>query len=271
MNILVTGSSGFLGKNLRQELYNIKEGKSSSLLVDKDIEIMECNSKTTDEEMVKYCQKADVVYHFAAVQRPPNVEDFQRINVGFTKNLIDWIEHYGHVGKIIFASSIQATLEGRFAGSPYGVSKKEAERLLCEFAERTKTEVLIYRFPGIFGKWGKPNYNSVVATFCHNISRGLPIQINDASTEIELVYIDDMLNEMVALLTGDEKEVPDHFRGDNWKYCYVPTSYNVTVGELAELIYEFKEIRNTLSVPDMKNSLIRRMWATYLSYLPESE
>lgn len=271
MNILITGANGFLGKNLKEELNNIATGKDNSFMIDSDLAVMECNSDTDDSELEEYCAKADIVYHFAAVNRTPNVDDFKRINVGFTERIINHLEKCNKKCKIIFASSLQATLEGRFAGSEYGKSKKEAEQLLKDYAERSKNEVDIYRFPGIFGKWCKPNYNSVVATFCYNVARNLPIQIDDASTEIELVYVDDVLDEMILSIKNMEHVTERMESNYYWKYCHVPESYLVRIGQLAELIYAFRDTRNHLSVPDVGNALIRKMWATYLSYLPENE
>lgn len=271
MNILITGSDGFLGKNLKAELYNIADGKDKSFSIDEDIVVMECNSKTSDNELQEYCSQADIVYHFAAVNRTVNNEDFERINVGFTRKVIAFLEECNRACKIIFASSLQATLEGRFAGSEYGKSKKAAEQLLKDYAQRTGNPVDIYRFPGIFGKWCKPNYNSVVATFCYNISHDLEIKVNDPSTEIELIYIDDVLNELILALKSEEHTSEMAYINSIWKYCYVPESYSVKIGELADIVYGLRKTRNDFSVPDVGNAFIRKMWATYLSYLPENE
>lgn len=271
MNVLITGADGFLGKNFKMELYNIADGKDTSFSIDQDITVFECNSNTKDDLLRDYCAKADIIYHFAAVNRTPNKEDFEKVNVGFTKKLIEYLEQNDKHNKIIFASSLQATLEGRFEGSEYGKSKKAAEEILKEHADRTKNEVIIYRFPGMFGKWCKPNYNSVVATFCHNISHDLKIVVNDASTEIELVYIDDVMNEMVMALKDEEHIIDLNQKDAAWKYCQVSQSYMVSIGELADMIYGFKELRRNLALPDVDNSFIRKMWATYLSYLPENE
>ena len=271
MNILITGADGFLGKNLKMELYNIAGGKDMSFGMDQDITIFECNSNTQDDLLRNYCAKADVIYHFAAVNRTPNKQDFETVNVGFTKKLIRYLEQNDKHYKIIFASSLQATLEGRFTGSEYGKSKKIAEEILKEHANRTRNEVIIYRFPGMFGKWGKPNYNSVVATFCYNISHDMKIVVNDASAEIELVYIDDVINEMILALKNEEHIIDSDQEDTAWKYCQVPQSYMVNIGELADIIYGFKKLRSDLALPDVGNSFIRKMWATYLSYLPENE
>lgn len=269
MNILITGANGFLGKNLKEELHNIATGKDRSYTIVNSISVMECNSDSDENTITEYCKIADVIYHFAAVNRTENKEDFQRVNIEFTKKIISYLEKYENFCKFVFASSLQATLEGRFAGSEYGKSKKEAERVLCEYAERTGAEVLIYRFPGIFGKWCKPNYNSVVATFCYNISRDLPIQINDATTEIQLIYIDDVVNEMVRLLNSQEHLSYEYTNGKRWKYCCVPETYMINIGELANMLHGFRDMRSSLEIPDVGNSLIKKMWATYLSYLPE--
>ena len=271
MNILITGADGFLGKNFKMELYNIAGGKDISFAMDRDITILECNSNTTDELLKDYCAKADIIYHFAAVNRTPNKEDFEVVNIGFTQKLIDYLELNDKHYRIIFASSLQATLEGRFAGSEYGKSKKIAEEILKQYSSRTKNEVIIYRFPGIFGKWCKPNYNSVVATFCYNISHDLKIIVNDASTKIELVYIDDVINEMVLALKNEEHIIDSNQEDADWKYCQVPQSYMVNIGELADIIYGFKKLRSDLALPDVGNPFIRKMWATYLSYLPEDD
>lgn len=271
MNILITGADGFLGKNLKAELYNIAEGKDKSFGINADIVVMECNTKTSDSELKEYCSKADAVYHFAAVNRTTNIEDFEKINVGYTGKVITFLEEFNRKCKVVFASSLQATLEGRFAGSEYGKSKKAAEQLLMEYAQRTGNSVDIYRFPGIFGKWCKPNYNSVVATFCYNISHNLEIKVNDPSTEIELIYIDDVLNELISALKGEEHVCEEVANKVIWQYCYVPESYSVNIGELADIVYGFKKTRNNLSVPDVGDAFTRKMWATYLSYLPEDE
>lgn len=268
MNILLTGASGFLGKHLRNGLNNTYADKSIINSKEDVFCLMECNSKTTEKELAEYCKKADVVYHFAAVMRPFDKEEFNTVNIGLTKRLISLLEETGRVEKLIFASSLQASLEGRFAGSDYGISKKEAERLLCEFAERTQVKVYIYRFPNIFGKWCRPNYCSVIATFCHNISRDIPIWINDASVEIETSYVEDLVDEMLLLLNDKEHNLDALGFGKQWKFCYIPQRYYISVGNLAKMIYRFKKLNDEQEAPDMTNPFVEKMWNTYLSYLP---
>ncbi len=269
MKILVTGATGFLGKNLVEELKNIKYKKDRSYQIEQ-IEIMECNSQTTEEQFEEYCIKADVIYHFAAVQRPKDSTEFESVNVGLTKKMVKVLEDAGKSPKIIFASSIQALLAGRFKNSEYGKNKIKVENILKEYARNNNAQVYIYRFPGLFGKWYRPNYTSVVATFCYNVNRSIPIHVDNPSTEIELAYIDDVLHELIMLLL-DKEHIRESNVTEGWKYCYVPVTHIISVGELANLINEFKEMRHELSVPDMSNELTRKMWATYLSYIPENE
>lgn len=232
---------------------------------------MECGRKSTDNLLMEYCKRADIVYHFAGVMRPTDRSEFQTANIDYTQKIIHYLEQSGHSSIFVYASSIQAALEGRFAGSEYGKSKKKSEDLLIEYAERTHSKVLLYRFPGIFGKWCRPNYNSVVATFCYNISRSLPIQIHDASVEIELAYIDDVVKELLSWLNGREKIIEKADRGYTWKYCCVPERYSITVGELAEMLLDFRRMQDSVgSVPDKKEILKCKMWNTYFSYLPEN-
>lgn len=253
MNVLITGASGFLGKNLKEKIFNgLADGVENCFGAD-GFSIMECGSKSTDSLLLEYCKRADIVYHFAGVMRPIDRSEFQTANIDYTQKIINYLEQSGHPSIFVYASSIQAALEGRFAGSEYGKSKKKSEALLIEYAERTHSKVLIYRFPGIFGKWCRPNYNSVVATFCYNISRNLPIQIHDASVEIELAYIDDVVEELLSWLNGREKDTEKADREHTWKYCHVPVQYSITVGELSKMLLGFRRIQDSAgSAPDKK-------------------
>lgn len=258
MNILVTGAKGFIGKNLIETLYNIKTGKDKSWGMDSDITIYEYDLSTDPELLDLYCKNADFVFHLAGVNRPQNVEEFMEGNFGFTSVLLDTLKRYGNTCPVMISSSIQATL-----ANPYGESKKAGEDLMFEYGRETGAKVYVYRFPNVFGKWCRPNYNSAIATFCNNIAHDLPIKVNDPSVNMTLVYIDDVVTELISALNGNP-----HINGDG--YCYVPVEHKVTLGEIVELIYSFKESREIKLVPDMtEGSLSKKLYSTYLSYLPE--
>ena len=213
--------------------------------------------------MEAFCQEADFVFHLAGVNRPKDEKEFMEGNFGFSSELLELLRTYKNNCPIMLSSSIQASLEGRFAGSEYGKSKKAGEDLFFKYAKETRASVYIYRYPNVFGKWCRPNYNSAVATFCYNIANNLPIQVNDPKVEMSLVYIDDVVAELIAALNGQA-----NIKADG--YCYVPTVHEVTLGEIVELLYSFKESRETKEVPDMtENSFSKKLYSTYLSYLPE--
>lgn len=266
MKILITGAKGFVGKNLVASLENIREGKDrvhkmQGLECPSDLEIYTYDIDSTQEELEKYCQDADFVFNLAGVNRPKDQEEFMKGNFGFASTLLDTLKKYGNKAPVMLSSSIQASLEGRFAESEYGKSKLAGEELFRRYSEETGAKVLIYRFPNLFGKWCRPNYNSAVATFSNNIANDLPIQVNDRSTELKLLYIDDLVEELLLALNGQEHR-------DEKGFCYCPVTFHVTLGEIVDLLYSFKESRQNLSVPDMSDGFTKRLYANYLSYLP---
>lgn len=273
MNILVTGAKGFVGKNLCSQLTNIMDGKAKwygGLTVD---EVFEYDLDSTPEELDHYCKEADFVFNLAGVNRPQNQDEFMAGNFGFASTLLDTLKKYHNTCPVMISSSIQATLAGRFGNSEYGRSKKAGEELMFEYGRETGAKVLVYRFPNLFGKWCRPNYNSAVATFCHNIANDLPIQVNDRSVEMELLYIDDLVDEMIEALKGEEHCC--EFRGvetiptPQGRYCYCPITHNITLGEIVDLIYSFAEQPKTLMIPEIPtNSFAKKLYSTYLSYLP---
>lgn len=265
MKILVTGAKGFVGKNLVASLKNIRDGKDrvhpiKGLEHPEDLVIYEYDIDSTPEELDAYCKDADFVFNLAGVNRPKNQEDFMKGNFGFASTLLDTLKKYENKASVMLSSSIQASLTGRFAGSEYGKSKLAGEELFQKYSEETGAKVLIYRFPNLFGKWCRPNYNSAVATFSNNIANDLPITVNDRSTELELVYIDDLIEEFILAINGEEHR-------DENGFCFCPVSFHVTLGEIVDLLYQFKESRNDLSVPDMSDGFTKRLYANYLSYL----
>lgn len=276
MNVLVTGAEGFVGRNLVAYLRNIKEGKIkrySDLNIE---EIFEFDIDSDPSVLEKYCKDADFVFNLAGINRPKNPEEFMQGNFGFASKLLDTLEKHGNRAPVMISSSIQASLQGRYAGSEYGRSKLEGEELLFEYSRRNGTKVLVYRFPNIFGKWCRPNYNSAVATFCHNIANSLPIQVNDPSTLLELVYIDDILDEMVSALYDREHRCEysgtEPVSSDKGKYCYVPITHKATLGEIVTLLEKFKDQPKSLVIPDIpENSFEKKLYSTFLSYLPEEK
>lgn len=275
MKILVTGAKGFVGRNLCAQLNNIKDGKARQYPVQID-EVFEYDIDSTPEDLDRYCREADFVFNLAGVNRPENPEDFRKGNFGFASTLLDTLQKHGNKCPVMLSSSIQATLVGRYAGHPYGESKRAGEELFFDYAKRTGTKVLVYRFPNLFGKWCRPNYNSAVATFCNNIANDLPIQVNDPSVELELLYIDDLVEEMIQALHGMEHHcefdgVNTIFRPDG-RYCTVPVSHKVTLGEIVEMLNRFKAMPGNLTVPDLTpGGFEKKLYSTYLSYLPKDK
>ena len=276
MKILVTGAKGFVGKNLVAQLKNIKDGKARCY-GDLTIEaVYEYDIDSTLEDLDVFCRDCDFVFNLAGVNRPQNQEEFMQGNFGFASTLLDTLKKYGNKCPVMISSSIQATLAGRFGTSEYGKSKKAGEELMFQYSEETGAKVLVYRFPNLFGKWCRPNYNSAVATFCNNIANDLPIQVNDRSTELELLYIDDLVEEMISALKSEEHRC--EFDGvetiltTDGKYCAAPITHKVTLGEIVDLLLSFKEQPQTLVVPEIPyNSFAKKLYSTYLSYLPKEK
>ena len=276
MNILITGAEGFVGKNLAAALEKIKDNKDRThpeITVD-NIYLYDVGSSY--EELDEACKNADFVFNLAGVNRPKDTGDFIKGNFGFASTLLDTLKKHGNTCPVMLSSSIQATLEGRFAGSEYGISKKKGEELLFDYQRETGAKVLVYRFPNIFGKWCRPNYNSAVATFCNNIANGLPITVNDPSAELELLYIDDLVDEMLCALCGREHRC--EFDGVNTvlreggRYCAAAVTHKVTLGEIVELINRFSSQPETLVMPEIPDgSFAKKLYSTYLSYLPKEK
>lgn len=260
MRILVTGAKGFVGKNLVCSLSNIKDGKDRTH-PELDIEeIYEFDIDTDISLLDGYCEKADFVFNLAGVNRPKEQSEFMQGNFGFASTLLDTLKKHKNTCPVMISSSTQASLEGRFAGSEYGKSKRAGEDLMFDYAKETGAKVLVYRFPNLFGKWCRPNYNSAIATFCNNIANDLPIQVNDPSVMLTVVYIDDLVDEMMRALGGNETRTGE--------YCTVPVQYDASLGFIADTIKSFPEIREELGVPSFENPLVSKLYSTYLSYLP---
>lgn len=258
MNILVTGAKGFVGKNLVEALKNIRDGKDKSYGIDTDINIFEFDIDTDKALLSEYTKKADFVFNLAGVNRPKEESEFMSGNFGFASELLNELKKNNNTCPVMLSSSIQAALD-----NPYGKSKKAGEDLFFEYGRETGAKVLVYRFPNLFGKWCRPNYNSAVATFCNNVAHNLPITVNDRSVMMNLCYIDDVVSEMINALMGNETK--------DGKFCKVPVVHQITLGEIVDLIYSFKESRETKMVPDMKDTFSKKLYSTYLSYLPEDE
>lgn len=264
MNVLITGAGGFVGKNLAAALANIRDGKDRthpSLKIDK-IYLYDIDS--SEDELDAACADADFVFNLAGVNRPKVTEEFMAGNFGFAEKLLAALKRHGNKCPVMLSSSIQATLTGRYEGSEYGRSKRAGEDLFFRYSEESGAEVLVYRFPNLFGKWSRPNYNSVIATFCHNIARDLPIEVRDASIELELLYIDDLVDEMLLALDGRPH------RTECGKFCIVPKTHKVTLGRIVELLESFKAQPKTLLMPQIPaGSFEKKLYSTYLSYLPK--
>lgn len=275
MNILVTGAKGFVGQNLCAQLKNILESKARNYPVEID-KVFEYDIDSTPEQLDRYCREADFVFNLAGVNRPDNPEDFRKGNFGFASTLLDTLKKHGNCCPVMLSSSIQATLIGRYAGHPYGESKKAGEELFFDYAETTGAKVLVYRFPNLFGKWCRPDYNSAVATFCNNIANDLPIQVNDPDVILELLYIDDLVEEMILALQGKEhhceyKDV-EAIENKDGRYCHVPLTFKVSLGKIIDLLHKFAEMPQTLMIPAIPaDGFAKRLFSTYLSYLPKEK
>ena len=276
MNILVTGAKGFVGKNLVANLRNIAEGKNCTRPNLHIEEIFEYDLDTDPALLGEYCARADFVYHLAGVNRPQHNEEFMAGNYGFSSTLLETLKQAENRCPVVLSSSIQATLIGRYGKSDYGRSKLAGEELFFAYGEETGAPVLVYRFPNLFGKWCRPNYNSVVATFCHNLAHDLPIQISDPSTQLELLYIDDLVEELLDALEGhphrcDYDGLMPLLKEDG-KYCYASPTHQVTLGEIVELLESFKAQPQTLVLPEISpDSFAKKLYSTYLSYLPKEK
>lgn len=259
MKVLVTGAKGFVGKNLVAQLNNIKDGKArcyGDLNIDA---VYEYDIDSTIEELDAFCKDCDFVFNLAGVNRPQNQEEFMQGNFGFASTLLDTLKKHGNKCPVMISSSTQAALD-----NPYGESKRAGEQLMFSYAEETGAKVLVYRFPNLFGKWCRPNYNSAVATFCNNIANDLPIQVNDPKVVLNLVYIDDLVDEMIAALKGEEHRKE--------QFCEVPIVHSVALGEIVEMLYKFKEQPQSLIVPEIpNNSFIKKLYSTFLSYFPKEK
>ena len=282
MKILVTGAKGFVGKNLCWALKNIQAGKDKThpgLTVDA---VFEYDLDSTPEELDAWCKECDFVFNLAGVNRPKEQSEFMEGNFGFASTLLNTLKKYGNTCPVMLSSSQQASLTGRFGNSEYGRSKKAGEDLFLDYSKETGAKVLVYRFPNLFGKWCRPNYNSAVATFCNAFANDLPYTVNDPSVELELLYIDDLVDEMIAGLEGKEHHcefdglevIPDSCNSSDscskkGRYCYCPITHHVTLGEIVELLKSFAEQPKTLMIPEIPaNSFAKKLYSTYLSYLP---
>lgn len=272
MKILVTGAKGFVGKNLCAQLKNIRDGKARNYGVSVS-EIFEYDLDSTPEELDAWCAQADFVFNLAGVNRPQNQEEFMAGNYGFASTLLNTLKEHGNICPVMLSSSIQATLAGRFGTSEYGKSKKAGEELFFDYSRETGAKVLVYRFPNLFGKWCRPNYNSAVATFCNAFANDLPYTVNDPSVELELLYIDDLVDEMISALKGEEHHcefdgVETVLREDG-RYCAAAVTHKVTLGEIVELLKSFAAQPSTLMIPEIPaGSFAKKLYSTYLSYLP---
>lgn len=276
MKVLVTGAKGFVGKNLCAELNNIKEGKAhcyGDLTIDA---VYEYDIDSSPKELDAYCSDCDFVFNLAGVNRPKEKSEFMNGNYGFASILLDTLKAHKNNCPVMLSSSIQATLIGRYGTSDYGQSKLAGEELFFDYSKETGAKVLVYRFPNLYGKWCRPNYNSAVATFCNNIANDLPIQVNDPSMDMELLYIDDLVEEMIDALRGNEHHC--EFDGVetvmqiDGRYCAAPVTHHVKLGEIVELLYKFAEMPKTLMIPEIPaDSFAKRLYSTYLSYLPKEK
>ena len=257
MNILVTGANGFVGRNLVSQLENIASGKARNYAIaGEELHVLCYDVDSDPAALEEYCRRADFVFNLAGVNRPEDPSEFMKGNFGFASLLLDTLKKCGNSCPVMISSSTQAALD-----NPYGESKRAGEELLFEYGRETGAKVLVYRFPNVFGKWCRPNYNSAVATFCHNIAHGLPIRVNDPSVVMHLVYIDDVVDELIGALSGDE-----HRAG---AFCEVPVVHEITLGGIVDLLYSFRDMQQDLEVPDLGDAFAKKLYSTYLSYLPK--
>lgn len=276
MKILVTGAKGFVGRNLCSQLNNIKTGKAKcygDLQID---EVFEYDLNSTMEQLDAWCSECDFVFNLAGVNRSQNPEEFMAGNFGFASTLLDTLKKHGNKAPVMLSSSAQASLSGRFGNSEYGRSKKAGEDLFLRYGAENGIKVLVYRFPNLYGKWCRPNYNSAIATFCNNIANDLPITVNDPKVELEVLYIDDLVEEMIAALKGQEHHC--EFEGltvlpsAEGRYCYCPVTHKATLGEIVGLLHQFRDMPKTLMIPEIPaDSFAKRLYSTYLSYLPKDK
>lgn len=274
MKILVTGAKGFVGKNLCSQLKNIKEGKAKcygNLVIE---EVFEFDLDSTPEQLDEWCKDCDFVFNLAGVNRPQDPKDFMEGNFGFASVLLNTLKKHRNKATVMLSSSAQASLSERFGNSEYGRSKKAGEDLFLDYGKENDVKVCVYRFPNLYGKWCRPNYNSAVTTFCNNIANNLPITVNDPSVELELLYIDDLVEEMICVLKGEEHHC--EFEGLEvipsavGRYCYCPVTHKTTLGEIVNLLHRFEEMPRTLMIPEIPaDSFAKRLYSTYLSYLPK--
>lgn len=276
MNILVTGAKGFAGRNLVENLKNIRDGKNKARPNITIEEIYEYDIDSTPEQLDEYCSKADFVFNLAGVNRPTDPADFKKGNRDFAETLLETLKKHNSKAPVMVSSSIQATLAGRFGTSEYGLSKKAGEELFFAYGEETGNRVMVYRFPNLVGKWVRPNYNSAVGTFCNNIANDLPITVNDPSVELEMLFIDDLIEEMFDAIEGKEHHC--EFDGvnavmqDNGRYCYAPVTHKATLGRIVELLNIFHDQPKTLVMPEIPNdSFEKKLYSMYLSYLPKEK
>ena len=276
MNILVTGAKGFVGRNLCENLKNIRDGKNRTRPGLRIEEVFEYDLESTPEELDAYCAKADFVFNLAGVNRPKDPAEFQAGNFGFSSVLLNTLKKHHNTCPVMLSSSIQATLQGRFGTSEYGLSKKAGEELFFAYGEETGARVLVYRFPNLVGKWVRPNYNSAVGTFCHHIANDLPITVNDPAIELEMLFIDDLVEEMFDAL--EAKEHRCEFDGvtavptEKGKYCAAPVTHKATLGYIVECLHRFHDQPDTLLIPEMPDgSFEKKLFSMYLSYLPKEK
>ena len=265
MNILITGANGFVGRNLCAALEEIRLGhdKRTDHAI-ADLHVFAYDLDNSPEELDAFCRDCDFVIHLAGVNRPKDPAEFMKGNFGFASVLLDNLKKHGNTCPVVLSSSVQASLTGRYTGSVYGESKKAGEELFFRYGKETEADVMVYRFPNVFGKWCRPNYNSAIATFCHNTANGLPIQVNDPSVAMDVVYIDDVVEELIHAIRGFANRGSDG-------YCSVPIHYETTLGVIADTICSFSGLRNSLEIPKLDNLLTKKLYATWLSYLPPEQ